>query len=79
VRASAKKHKQKKHKQKKHKQKKHKQKNIRKEHNWIKVPAKKPALCKHKASGESGVGRDFKGREGPLATRLPLSKKIRKI
>jgi len=39
--------------------------------------AEKPGLHKHKASGESGVGRVFKGREGPLASRLPLSKKIK--
>ncbi len=42
----------------------------------IKAQTEKQILHQHKASGESGVGRDFKGREGPLAHRLPLSKKV---
>lgn len=35
------------------------------------------AITTNKASGKSGVGRDFKGREGALLPRLPLSKRLK--
>jgi len=43
--------------------------------NRIKAASENQPPQGNKASGKFGVGRDFKGRKGPLAPCLPLSKK----